>query len=160
MGTLSGLKEAALESLRKAPELKGAVITDEFPGEGKPQVVTRPILALGYEQIQVKQAGLGGLLDDGSEGKCCEATFLFTLCAPRREVSPRLVGLFDTLAEVLLTGNEFPVTVTSLRCEPVVFDRTLGCPVLRAYAKAEFWMDGKAEEGKKMTDYIVRSVEI
>ncbi len=160
MGTLSRLKDEMLEALRQEPGLRGVVITDEFPETGKPQGIGRPVLALGYAQIEVKQAGMGGLLTCEGEGKRCEATLLFTLCAPRKEVSPKLVGLFDVLAEVLLAGEGMPLAVSGLRCEPVGFDRALGCPVLRAYAKTEFWLVGGTETGEGIGEYIVRRAEI
>ena len=160
MGTLSKLKEEMLKALRQEPGLQGTAITNEFPGTGKPQGLDRPILALGYAEIQVQQAGMGGLLGEETAGKRCEATLLFTLCVPRKEASPRLVGLFDALAEILLAGEGFPLAVKGLRCDPVEFDRTLGCPVLRAYAKADFWLPGEAEAGESIGEYIVRRAEI
>ena len=75
-------------------------------------------------------------------------------------MSPKLVGLFDVLAEVLLAGEGMPLAVSGLRCEPVGFDRALGCPVLRAYAKTEFWLVGGTETGEGIGEYIVRRAEI
>lgn len=156
---LSGLKEEMLEALRREPRFKNVVILDEFPGTGKPQGIGRPVLALGYAEIRVKQAGLGGLLGEEQEGKRCEITLLFTLCAPKNEASPRLVGLFDVLAEVLLAGEGMPLAVSGLRCEPVEFDRVLGCPVMKAYATAELWLTGGTETGTEIGEWIVRRVQ-
>ena len=165
MSLFTQLKQDALKALQNMPALEGAVITDEYPSVWKAESISKPVLAVGFRELSVLPSGFSGLIGknrngDEETGRRCKATFLFTLCAPKREVAKTLFDLFAALGGLLLPDSGFPVPVTGLTCDPVEFDRTLGCPVLRAYAQSEFLISDGGQESPDITDITVRSVVI
>ena len=165
MNAFVELKSQLVKALAQLPGLEGAVVTDEYPSMGKPQSIVSPLIAVGFEKIETIPSSFSHYLGRGSSGESLmgsrwQVTVLFTLCAPKNLVAPQLFSLFDGLSQLLLQPGDLPSPIQSLWCDPIIFDQTLGCPVLKAYGKMEIWVSTAPQEGDPIGEYTVRSVMI
>lgn len=144
MKPLTELKNQVIEYLGGLSEFENAAIVPAYPEKQRSFPLSKPIITIEAQGVQLEPAGLGGYLGGETPlyGAAAAVVLRFGIYA---EASENCGALFESLCNALFDSGS--LRVLKISCDKIVYDAKMSAYLLPASAEIKTaWLVPKAQE--------------